>query len=364
VSETPSGNVVRRFYAWWLNELARVLTPQRASANAWILLALNTADGLHVYRKSAGFDKPIATLPAESSRTQIAAATNLVSKGAASEAGRVLLRLSPSDIVDRTIQIPQAASDVIEPVLLNQMERIVPWSSEDRRYGYRVLGPNATNADQLDVQVVATTKNIIDTALHRARSIGLNPYAIDYASDFDAGAVELQSLQSDPVKKTAQMLQRIFVIAFVVCVAVGSFGSYHLWTRQTESDDLELKIATARARVEDVKRLNNENTELRRQRERLVTRKREEPAVITLIEAMSRTLPDNAYLTEMEIHGRETRIVGKSPDPTSLITKLEDTPQFEDVHFSSATTREEGETAGTFSIVGRAEGGPKEEKQP
>ena len=79
---------------------------------------------------------------------------------------------------------------------------------------------------------------------------------------------------------------------------------------------------------------------------------------MVLMEAFSRALPDTAYLTEIEIHGREARIAGKSEDPTALIPVLEATPQFEDVHFSAPTTREEGETLGTFSIISRAQGGP------
>jgi general secretion pathway protein L len=79
---------------------------------------------------------------------------------------------------------------------------------------------------------------------------------------------------------------------------------------------------------------------------------------------MSRALPDTAYLTEIEIHGSDTRIVGKSDDPTALITKLESTPELADVRFAAPTTREQGETLGTFSIIARAEGAAKEEKQP
>jgi general secretion pathway protein L len=131
-----------------------------------------------------------------------------------------------------------------------------------------------------------------------------------------------------------------------------------------ENDDLEARITVARARMEDVKRLNAETLHIKQQRERLVRRKLDEPPVIVLIEALSRTLPDSAYLTEIEIHGRETRIVGKSADPTALITKLEDSAQFRDVRFSAPTTREEGETAGTFSVIGQAEGGSELEERP
>jgi general secretion pathway protein L len=147
-------------------------------------------------------------------------------------------------------------------------------------------------------------------------------------------------------------------------VAIGAFGLYHMLDRQAQADDLDAKIGVAEARVEEVKRLNDENSRLKDQRERLVKRKLEEPAMMVLIEALSRALPDTAYLTELEVHGRDARIVGKSDDPTALITRLESTDQLQDVRFSAPTTREEGETVGTFSIIGRVAGGPQLEKQP
>ncbi len=80
---------------------------------------------------------------------------------------------------------------------------------------------------------------------------------------------------------------------------------------------------------------------------------------MTLIEALSRSLPDTAYLDELEIHDSEARIVGKSADPTGLIGTLESTPEFEDVRFAAPTTREDGQTLGTFSIVGKLQGAPQ-----
>ncbi len=365
MTENASTSPIGRFYAWWLKELARAVTPRRAGTNAWRTLVRHTTEGLEISTRSGTSIKPLGTLPSDAAPNQVAAIKKLVSQKAATGAEQVLLRVSPSDIVERTIQIPKAASDVIEPVLQNQMERIVPWSPDDTRYGYRIVGTNEASAEQLDIQIVATTKSVLDGALRRAESVGLNPYAIDFAPDAssDAASIELASLTPDPLKRTAKALQAGLAVILVLCVAIGAFGLYLMWNWQVESDDLEARITTASSRVEEVKRLNDENTELRQQRERLVRRKREEPAVMVLIEALSRALPDTAYLSELEIHGRDTRIVGKSDDPTALITMLEDTPQFEDVHFSAATTREEGETAGTFSIISRAQGGPTLEKK-
>jgi general secretion pathway protein L len=278
---------------------------------------------------------------------------------------RVLLRLSPSDVVERTIQIPRAANDVIEPILQNQMERIVPWAQESTRYGYRTVGVNAASPDQIDIHIVATTKTILDSALQQANSLGLKPFAVDYAPAFEEpSAVVLASLEPDPIEKTARRLNAFLALLVAVCATISGTGLYLVWDQQSERGDLETKIAAARSRLDEVKRLNEKDLQLRQQRQLLVKRKTEEPAIMILIEALSRTLPDTAYLTELEIHGRDARIVGKSDDPTALVTQLEGTPQFEDVHFSAPTTREVGERIGTFSIIGRAQGGPYLEKHP
>jgi general secretion pathway protein L len=358
-------NVVSRFYSWWLHELAKTLTPRRTSAQSWRTLLRYSPEGLEISTRSAGSIKHLGTLKPDAAPAQTTALKRLVAQKAGPKTGQVLLRLSPADVVERTIQIPEAASDVIEPVLQNQMERIVPWSQDDTRYGYRVVGPNSTSPDQLDVHVVATTRSILDAALKRARNVGLTPFAIDFAPASDgASSIELMSLAPDPVKKTERALNGFFALLLAFGAIVSAFGLYQMWSQQAQNDDLMVNIASAKTRLEEVKRLNDENALLRQQRERLVRRKMEEPAVMVLIEALSRALPDSAYLTELEIHGRDTRIVGKSDDPTALITVLEATPQFQDVHFSAATTREEGETAGTFSIISRAQGGPDLEGQP
>lgn len=351
-----------RYYATWLTELARALAPRRPNASAWRTLVWQGGEGLEVFTRSGAGAKPmpLGKLSAKASPGEIAAMKTIVARKAATGSNQVLLRLSSDYVVERIIQIPKAASDVIEPVLDNQMERIVPWPASETRYGYSIAGDSETAADQLDIAVAATTTSILERAREAAQSIGLKPFAVDFApqATADGGAIELQLLTPDPVVQTERTLQTGISVVLAICLMIGSIGLYLMWSRQVENDALQARIEATRARVAQIKRLNEENSELRRQRERLVRRKSEEPAVMVLMEAFSRALPDTAYLTEIEIHGREARIAGKSEDPTALIPVLEATPQFEDVHFSAPTTREEGETLGTFSIISRAQGGP------
>lgn len=357
-------NIILRFYSWWIDELSALITPERKGGRSWRTLLFYSNEGLEIFQNVDGKSVALATLKDRTAVNELAAAKSVL-KEISRDPGHILLRLSPGDVLERTIQIPKAASDVIEPVLHNQMERIVPWPQDESQYGFEVVGENESTPGQLDIRVVATRKTILSSAIASAETLGFSPFAIDYApKDGMRAGIELMSLEPDPRKKNAQSLHKLMVLLLAVSVTISGFGFYHMWGSQTESNELEARLETIRSRVSDITRLNAENTKLKEQRERLVKRKSDEPAVMVLLETLSRVLPDNAFLTELEVHGRETRIAGKSHDPTALITMIESAAQFDNVRFAAPTTREENENIETFSIIAKAGPGPLREESP
>lgn len=356
---------VRHIYDWWIGDLSRTLTPRRVAARSWKTLLLSTPIGLEIHTKGSASAAHLGTLPNGASGVQVAELKTAVAKSAETNPNDVLLRLSDADVVERIIQVPKAASDVIDPIVRNQLERIVPWPEGETHFGYRVIGPNANAASQLDVRIVATSRKILDTMLTSARSLGLDPSAAEFApSSHEDAPVELMSRAPDPTKKTADVLQAGLVALAVGCAAIGAFGLYSVWDRQSQRDDLADSIAMVSARVEVNRGLYARNAELKQQHMRLIGQKTDNPAVMLLIERLSTALPDSAYLTELGIHGRDARIMGKSDNSTALITALEDAAEFEDVHFSAPTTREEGESAETFAIIAKVHGRRVPEKRP
>jgi general secretion pathway protein L len=363
--EPVTESKARRLYTWWIGELSKALTPRRAGTRPWRILLLSTSSGLGVHAKTAAGSSLLGTLAAGANAFQTAGLQKAIAKSAETNSKDVVLRLSDTEVVERTIQVPKAASDVIDPIVHNQLERIVPWPEAETRYGYRIVGPNAKAPAQLDVRIIATSRGILDGALAKARSLGLEPIAVDFAPPSTPDdTVELMSLAPDPTKRTAELLQLGLAAALIVSVAISAFGFFDVWQRQAQRDDVAEKVAMVRSRVERNARLNIQNNELKKQHRRLIGQKADEPAIMMLIERLSGTLPDSAYLTELEIHGRDTRIVGRSDNSTALINVLEETKEFEDVRFAAPTTREEGESAETFSIVAKVHGVPDAEKRP
>lgn len=359
IEEAHKGRV-RRAYSRWLRELSNFLTPKRTAERSWRTMLFHTTDGLEIYTKSNGPISRLGILRIGATPDETAGIRRLLLGKVAQDPKQVLLRLSPADVVQRSIQVPKAAIDLMDSVVENKIETIVAWPHENTCYSYRVTGVSASSPDQINTDIVATTTKIVDTALESARAVGLSPCAVDFAPTPEAPSlVELMRLEADPISKTAARLHAALGVLAVCSLAICGFGIYQLRDLQAQYGELDGKIAAVTSRVEEVKRLNDENAKFKEQRERLAKRKIDNPAVMALIEALSRSLPDTAYLDEFEIHDNEVRIVGKSADPTGLIGTLESTPEFEDVRFSAPTTREDGQTLGTFSIVGKVQGAPQ-----
>lgn len=353
-NESGAHGRIHQWYSWWLRELATVMTLRSAKERPWRTMLFQAEDRLQIFSKGDGPMTCLATLRKNAGPNEVAEIRQIVIGKALQDPKQIVLRLASSEVVQRTIRVPAAAMDLMSSIVENKIETIVAWSRENTHYGYRIADPRTGSGDQIDTDIVATTKQLVDDALARAREIGLTPRAVDFAPSPElAPVIELLRLEPDPVSKTAHRLN-IALGALLACgLVICAFGAYRLWDLQTQYDELDGKIATIMTRVDEVKRLNEENTKIKDQRERLAKRKIDNRPVMELIEALSRALPDTAYLEEFEIHDNEARIVGKSPDPTGLIGTLESTPEFEDVRFAAPTTREDGDKLGTFSIIGK-----------
>jgi general secretion pathway protein L len=326
--------------------MSAVLTPPRRP-RAWGLLILHGAGRLEIFLPGSPA-RLSASIDSDGAVPRLPKAVRAVS------APDTVLRLSAGDVLERTLQIPKAAKDVIEPVIENQLERLVPWPREATCYGYRLTGTSTQSPDQLDVHVVATPRYIVDAALDRLRRIGLSPQLVDYAPDPNEPiGVPLLSLAPDTRKRTAALLHVACMMLLGLAVLASMAGAYSAWDLRERHKSMEAGISERQSRLAEIRSRGKLAQAYKQHHAKLAQRRLEEPAAVILIEALSRALPNSAYLTELDIRGREVRIAGRSPDPTQLIALLESSPQFENVAFSAPTTREETGGLRAFSITAR-----------
>ena len=85
----------------------------------------------------------------------------------------------------------------------------------------------------------------------------------------------------------------------------------------------------------------------------LAKRKQTSPSGVLVLEALSRALPDNTYVTELRIEGDKVQVVGMTQDAQSLIRLIERSPQFARATFFAPTTRAQNEPGERFHIEAR-----------
>src|SRR5262249_23064422 len=119
---------------------------------------------------------------------------------------------------------------------------------------------------------------------------------------------------------------------------------------RVESDDAAARTKTLQRQIEGrgAKPLASLKPD-----ERAWYEKEASPTAAIVIEAVSRALPDAAYLTELHVEGVTLRMIGLTSDAASLIAPLEQSGHLADVHFFAPTTREADGALFRFHIEAR-----------
>lgn len=346
-------NFVSAAYDRWIENLSAAMTPDKKGKQRWYFLLKQEGNKYAVFARGKSADKPLGTLSAEDRPEAVAGLRRLIEKHGRNRNNSACLRLSPKSVVERTIQIPSAASDVIAPVVGNQIERITPWPEADTCYGFAVLGDGDNASDIFEVLVVATSRKLLDSIFDELKVLNVSPSTVDFDSPLADQPITLISSQPSRQQNVGSTIRSLIGLLVLVGLSAAAFGGYLAYNQSKQNVALETRLAAANTRSVEVQRLSEQNSLLRKQRELLIDRKASKPATVRLIEVMSKTLPDSAHLTELKFHGDEAQIVGKSDDPTSLITVLEETPEFENIRFAAPTTRDRRESKARFSVVGR-----------
>jgi general secretion pathway protein L len=114
---------------------------------------------------------------------------------------------------------------------------------------------------------------------------------------------------------------------------------------QAQIESIEPEVREVKALQADVERL---------QRELDTLSEGQEPRVTPLLKDLTELVPNDAYLTGLNLRGDKLSIDGQARSASDLITALEKSKHFKNVTFSSPTTKQGDKER--FSIVAEAAG--------
>jgi general secretion pathway protein L len=264
----------------------------------------------------------------------------------AAKHGFVSLEFPVEQVVSRHITVPFQARAFLDGIVSNQIERLSPWPLEEVVHGYR-CEPQGESGTPLAVAVLVAQRSRIEIACTALARAGLQVDRVvadeprQQGSDQPSEVVTLWSRAVEHSRTRLQPIERLIGSAIAACFVLSSGLSLWALISATSLNEESEELA---ARADTILRQANTARSpawlaALPPLERAAIVKEGSGSSTIVIEALSRALPDNATLTELQIRGTSLRIVGFASDPPSLLALLEKSGHLKSVHFSAPTTR-------------------------
>lgn len=269
----------------------------------------------------------------------------------------VVLELDADEVISRRMTVPAQARDLLPGIVRNQIERLSPWRANQAAYGFdaQVSG----DATSLDVRVLITSRAQLEDACSRLGALGLRIDRV-IAGEGLADAGEPITLWSRLADASGNSLAHarwaiggLIATALCMTLAVSAWAFVTAASADSESENVAARIATLQRQVRGV--LPQQSIAGLAPPERAWALKETSPVAVVVVEALSRSLPDTSYLTELNLDGATLRIVGLADDAPPLIALLEQSGHLRDVRFFAPTTRGADGKRFVFHIEARVE---------
>jgi general secretion pathway protein L len=269
---------------------------------------------------------------------------------AAFRGSRVETVLASRQVLFRPLDFPRQAEDFLDGMIRTQIDRLTPWPADDAVFGWS--SPLPAGQERIELTLAATSRREIEPLVQLATNLGAQSLAAfaapPAASDASARiAVFDQALGGAGRGFDVPRILRAGLVSAGAAAAVTLLVATYVGdSLDTEQQQLMRRISERRAAL----RLGSDgNSALGL----LARRKQTSPSSVVVLEALSKSLPDGTYVTELRIDGDKVQVVGMTQDAPSLIRLLEKSPQFARATFFAPTTRAQNEPGEQFHIEAR-----------
>lgn len=260
---------------------------------------------------------------------------------------KIELVLRSNRFLFRQLELPRRASEFLDGIIRAQIDRLTPWSLSDAAFGWRPSGE--VEGERLIVAIAATARTLIEPFTRALAAIGAGAVIISAPAQEAGRRCEIAILeQKFEDQRQANWLRRILLGALIAS-AVFCFGSIAasivIGGQMETQRDLLIHANAERAAALRRARGAMADASLPLQQ-----RKNVSPSSVIVVEALSRILPDDTYLTELRMAGESLQIIGVTSDAASLVRIIEQSPHFRGATFFAPTTKSSSETNEHFSI--------------
>lgn len=251
------------------------------------------------------------------------------------------LVLRGDHLLARTLDpLPPESRPYLDNIVRHQLERLVPWRADNVLYSYRVA-TTGTRDERLTVTIWATARTLHAPILAALAALAPRKIRLVYHDVPQAGGDVIIDINDGGTVNARVRRFRQAAIAAVLAVLVAGAAIFtalgYSWVNAGDA------VAASEQTVADLRKQlaarGGGNLAGDRDLAAILARRRGQPLAVLVIDALSEALPDDTWITELQIADGNVRISGVSHNVAQLVPLIEASPLFAEATFFSPTTR-------------------------
>lgn len=338
---------VSQFATWWSGELLALVPSSLRQALTrgahGLIVHVDGSEANFTVSGPQGLDD-IAELDLGSGVVEQRQVIDSIKKACGDQVDEVTVRIPVHHALHRTLMLPLAAEENLREVLAFEMDRHTPFNAAQVYYDFTIVTREpAKRSLQLELTLIPRSK--VDPLLDTLAKWGLKPTSLDItagrAPDGDAWETAGLNLLPADRNKTRRgnanwykrALAALAAVLLVTAVALPFVQKVNVLMQ------LEAKVEEAREKAVKADELRKELEQLVAQANILVSKRKERPNIIQVVDELTRILPDSTWLNRLEVSERSVKMQGESFNTSEVATLIEVSTLLADASFDAPVTR-------------------------
>ena len=359
------------FWEWWTGELERLALERFSALRGAASVPIVAFDGGELVlvepRAAVTPDTRIDLAAMDEPRRRAGVAQLLERAG--ETRGRMRLCLGRAEALVRRVAMPAATEENLRQVIAFEMDRLTPFRADEVYFDYRVLARDA-QAAQLSVLLALAKRDLVDARVATLRGLGANVQGVAVRDDVGNATAPLDLLPSEQrgERETARerLVQRALVVAVVILLVLALVVP--LWQKRAMVIALQPLLGQAKQSAEGADRVEHTLERQVNDYNFLLAKKHANYPVLAILEEVSRLLPDNTWVQQLEVKPsgktREVQVQGETMSSSKLIEILEQSQLLKNATPRGTVTRGSTPNSERFTIVAEVRPRPPVEATP
>jgi general secretion pathway protein L len=324
------------FWFWWTNELMTAIpTTLRQLLFNSNKLVLNIEEGSIKIYKIIGIKEEYITQIQDLDITT-AKVNSLIGGGNIAEK---IVVIPHDQVLAKKVTFPIATEENIREVLSFEMDRLTPFKSSQVYYDNYLISRNK-NKSTIDLKLVVIPRDRIDSLLDKLSRMDIRPHVVTAKDD---SAEKVMPINLLPVEKRAKKINALKIINYtlvgVMLILLVVSLLFPIWNKMKYIEKLEPELTDLTKNAEQITKLRKQVEKAEGEALFLTEKKENTLLVLEVVDELTQIIPDDTWVSQLEIKNNEVHIHGESVSSASLLPIIEASEIFVNAQFRSPVTQ-------------------------